>query len=982
MKTVKYSFMITAAALAVACNDIIEPADTLSMPVKEVVLTATREGLELGTKSFRLDDGSVWWSPKEEVSVFYGSGTNGGSKFSTMNTSIAETVELQGSVQMSGSGKDFWAVYPYSEDNSCDGTSVTTIIPSDQEGVEGNFSNDVFPAVAKSSTMNLAFWNICGGIKFFVSRDDVKYVTFKGNNDEPLAGKVKVTFGPDGTPVVQEVLEPSTEVTLTAPEGGTFMVGKNYYITLLPTGLQGGFTMSFRTENEKGTLVSTTPQIIKRSTFGVLKNIDSKVQEWKSNVVEPEYVDLGLSVKWATFNVGATRPEEYGDYFAYGETEPYYSSQDPLTWKDGKSSGYDWPSYKWCNGSSTSLTKYNTNSSYGTVDNKTVLDPEDDAAHVNWGGSWRMPTIDEWIELGTKCTWTGTTQNGVNGRLVTGPNGKSIFLPAAGIRSDADLNNAGPYGNFWSSSLNTDDPYFAYGVNFYSDYVFRKNYYRYYGFSVRPVYGEFIPVELISLDRTSLKMNPGVRLRLTATVIPSNATARDVHWASSDLTVATVDDYGSVTALSAGVATITAYGSNGVNTECRVTVIKVGLPADLGLPSGLKWATMNVGASKPEEYGDYFAWGETEPYYSSQDPLTWKDGKSSGYDWPSYKWCNGSSTSLTKYNTNSSYGTVDNKTVLDPEDDAAHVNWGGSWRMPTDAEWTELRTECTWTWTTEDGVSGRKVTGPNGNSIFLPAAGNRSGTYLSNAGSLGYFWSSSLAYDVSFYSSSVLRNSSFRYAGFSVRPVIQPVSNSITIDGDFSDWAALPAKTFSQTYGDEDASHPALTYCKVYANSEFIYVYVEWDTDYITDKSWVIFHCFINTDGNAATGGYADQFADACSDILLEGAVYADDAICSYWAGGYAWIGEPNGPGWSWAPDTDNLFPEDAPTVGAGIDGKYEFSISRSMLAAAGFPVADVFSIGFDIQQKWNSVGVLPNASACESNPSGTAPSLKVITQK
>ncbi len=691
MKTVKYSFMITAAALAVACNDIIEPADTLSMPVKEVVLTATREGLELGTKSFRLDDGSVWWSPKEEVSVFYGSGTNGGSKFSTMNTSIAETVELQGSVQMSGSGKDFWAVYPYSEDNSCDGTSVTTIIPSDQEGVEGNFSNDVFPAVAKSSTMNLAFWNICGGIKFFVSRDDVKYVTFKGNNDEPLAGKVKVTFGPDGTPVVQEVLEPSTEVTLTAPEGGTFMVGKNYYITLLPTGLQGGFTMSFRTENEKGTLVSTTPQIIKRSTFGVLKNIDSKVQEWKSNVVEPEYVDLGLSVKWATFNVGATRPEEYGDYFAYGETEPYYSSQDPLTWKDGKSSGYDWPSYKWCNGSSTSLTKYNTNSSYGTVDNKTVLDPEDDAAHVNWGGSWRMPT---------------------------------------------------------------------------------------------------------------------------------------------------------------------------------------------------------------------------------------------------------------------------------------------------DAEWTELRTECTWTWTTEDGVSGRKVTGPNGNSIFLPAAGNRSGTYLSNAGSLGYFWSSSLAYDVSFYSSSVLRNSSFRYAGFSVRPVIQPVSNSITIDGDFSDWAALPAKTFSQTYGDEDASHPALTYCKVYANSEFIYVYVEWDTDYITDKSWVIFHCFINTDGNAATGGYADQFADACSDILLEGAVYADDAICSYWAGGYAWIGEPNGPGWSWAPDTDNLFPEDAPTVGAGIDGKYEFSISRSMLAAAGFPVADVFSIGFDIQQKWNSVGVLPNASACESNPSGTAPSLKVITQK
>ena len=204
----------------------------------------------------------------------------------------------------------------------------------------------------------------------------------------------------------------------------------------------------------------------------------------------------------------------------------------------------------------------------------------------------------------------------------------------------------------------------------------------------------------------------------------------------------------------------------------------------------------------------------------------------------------------------------------------------------------------------------------------------------------------------------------------------------LTMDGDFSDWAALPAKSFSQTYGDEDASHPALTHCKVYANSEYIYVYVEWDTDYITDKSWVPFHCYINTDGNATTGGFSDQFADACSDILLEGAVYADDAICSYWAGGYAWIGEANGSGWGWAPDTDNLFPEDAPTVGAGIDGKYEFSISRSMMAAVGFPIADVFSIGFDIQQNWNSVGVLPNASASESNPSGTAPSLTVTTQK
>ncbi len=205
---------------------------------------------------------------------------------------------------------------------------------------------------------------------------------------------------------------------------------------------------------------------------------------------------------------------------------------------------------------------------------------------------------------------------------------------------------------------------------------------------------------------------------------------------------------------------------------------------------------------------------------------------------------------------------------------------------------------------------------------------------------------------------------------------------SITIDGEFDDWAALEKGTFSQTFGDDEATHPALTHCKVYATAEKVYVYVEWDMEYIEDTSWVPFHCYINTDGDATTGGYADQFSDACSDILLEGAVYAEGEICSYWAGGYPWVGEPNASGWSWAPDTDNIFPEEAPTEGAGIDGKYEFSIDRKMFADAGFPFADEFSIGFDIQQNWNSVGVLPNAAPSEDSPAGVVASLKVKTIK
>jgi hypothetical protein len=121
------------------------------------------------------------------------------------------------------------------------------------------------------------------------------------------------------------------------------------------------------------------------------------------------------------------------------------------------------------------------------VDNKTTLELSDDAAHANWGGSWRMPTTEEQQELIYNCTWIWTTQNGVNGYKVTGSNGNSIFLPAAGYRRNSDLYGAGGFGHYWSSSLYTDDPGNAYVLYFYSDYVYWSLNGRYYGHSVRPV---------------------------------------------------------------------------------------------------------------------------------------------------------------------------------------------------------------------------------------------------------------------------------------------------------------------------------------------------------------------------------------------------------------------------------------------------------------------------------------------------------------
>lgn len=190
---------------------------------------------------------------------------------------------------------------------------------------------------------------------------------------------------------------------------------------------------------------------------------------------------------------------------------------------------------------------------------------------------------------------------------------------------------------------------------------------------------------------------------------------------------------------------------------------------DLGLPSGTLWANMNVGAIKEEGFGYYFAWGETESKPRSD------------YDWGTYKWCNGSNTTMTKYCTRSDYGYngfIDNKMELDPEDDAAFVNWGKEWRMPTYEQLKELRDQCSWTWKTINNVKGYLVEGKNGNAIFLPAAGQRSKNGSDNAGLLGCYWLRTLyasgrsARGLYFDSGDVSMNGySYRFFGRSVRPV-------------------------------------------------------------------------------------------------------------------------------------------------------------------------------------------------------------------
>ena len=223
--------------------------------------------------------------------------------------------------------------------------------------------------------------------------------------------------------------------------------------------------------------------------------------------------------------------------------------------------------------------------------------------------------------------------------------------------------------------------------------------------------------------------------------------------------------------------------------EINGTTYHLGISGAIDLGLGVKWAAYNVGAETPGEYGDYFAWGETTGY---------NDGKTT-FKWSTYKYMQEGYSDynhVTKYTTedNKKGGcwydgdtyvgtTVDgvtykNKTQLDAEDDAAHVKWQGSWRMPTNAEQDDLRNKCTWVWATYGGHNGYVVAGSTGNAIFLPAAGYRNNGSLDYAGSYGYYWSSSLsesysylAYELYFDSSSVRRYGSNRDGGQSVRPV-------------------------------------------------------------------------------------------------------------------------------------------------------------------------------------------------------------------
>ena len=248
-----------------------------------LVLEATRE-VDPETRTMRDEEsGSVLWVPGDAISLFYGSGANGGSKFtSTLESGSSEMTNFTGTITAITGGGEltvddtyFWGVYPDGEDVSCDGQGVTLTVPTSQEATPGTFAPNTFPSVGRSQGLIMGFYNICGGWRFSVTKEGIKKVTLKSNGGEIITGKVKVKFDASGVPVIEEVLDGSDEVVLEAPSGEYFEVGKNYYMVLLPTVFESGFTMTFETFTESGEYNRTKKTTIARSKFSGIANLDN-----------------------------------------------------------------------------------------------------------------------------------------------------------------------------------------------------------------------------------------------------------------------------------------------------------------------------------------------------------------------------------------------------------------------------------------------------------------------------------------------------------------------------------------------------------------------------------------------------------------------------------------------------------------------------------------------------------------------------------
>jgi hypothetical protein len=433
---------------------------------ERITLSVTQDDAA-ATRTYLNDDKKVVWSDGDALSLFDTKNIN--QPFELTKGAGSTTGEFGGTVSVD-SRKEYCAVYPYDADYTFSSGTVTGVtLPAEQTAVANGF--DKSAAIMTGYTTdakNLAFKQLCAFVQI-TTESATKKIVFKANGTESLAGTLSVAIDEEGIGTATVTSGGTGTVTLVPAGNEESIAAGTYLIAVLPGTLEQGFTMECvgtdgieLTRSYNGsTSVLNRKAVINMGTASV-------AQGWTPTVNGHGYVDLGIrmngkKILFATCNVGADSPEEYGDYFAWGATEPYYTGYTKngttlittltvTSWKDGMSDGYSLanaPYYSSGTGSDAIYTKYTAGGD--------VLAAEDDAASVQWGADWRMPTTEEMQALynNTTSTWTDNYNNtGIAGYIFTG-NGSSLFLPAAGS-FDGVLHfggGSGGTGNYWSSTL-------------------------------------------------------------------------------------------------------------------------------------------------------------------------------------------------------------------------------------------------------------------------------------------------------------------------------------------------------------------------------------------------------------------------------------------------------------------------------------------------------------------------------------------------
>lgn len=733
------------AMLAASCNHFEEVMDYVDTDT--VFITAFAEDGD-STRAGVIDGGtSVYWQPGDAIKLFRGDSS---SKLTTNINSESKKATFSGPALNACDG-EYIGLYPYSDESSCSAGTVTVSLAKYQIAKPGSFAKDTFIAIGHSSTTEMGFYSLCGGFRFTVAQPGIRRIIFHAANGEKIAGTAKVSFD-NGRPFINSISDGCSSIVLDAPEGESFQTGKWYYFVSFPTELKQGFKLSFIKNGSSGNKVFSSPVVIKRNVFGEKKNVDDGV-----GFIEHTYCDLGLpsGAKWATCNLGAEQPEELGSLYAWGITEEYFPQQK----------------YKWEDGSGRIL-KYCTNPDKGAVDNKLTLDDEDDVVNIHYGEGWHIPTKAQFKELNDYCSWTYTTKNSVIGYEVKGPNGKTIFLP---------MNSASAcyYG---SSSLVPDECQCAYHTHLTSSsYGYSWQTSRWQGMYLRPVYGGRAAIQKISLAKTGITVLVNGHAQAVADVIPSNAWRDGLRWESLDVGIATVNDVGTIMGVAPGTTQVIVHGGENIEATCEVTVVSdesnIYTPQaiDMGLPSKTCWAEHNIGAISPEDYGLYYAWGESYSRVAFE------------YNYNQY-------------------------TTYSKEKDAASLAYGPEWTTPSKDQIEELLSSCSYELVTINGVLCHKVTSPiTKNSIVIPFSGMKLRNHVNFANEMAKLWSctetegdTSSGQYLYLYSKGERCLSWSKYFGMTIRPVrimdnpiTEPEENSV-ITYVTTDCSALDFGSYSE----------------------------------------------------------------------------------------------------------------------------------------------------------------------------------------